>query len=189
MRWLDRTRLLAGWALVLTSLVIAPVAVNARVVRQYGEPGDWGATTATDGLRNWQGWVLLAWVVLGAIVMSERRRWWLLLVPIAGFFWAAINTDAHLDRLLAKQAGPRTYHAEIPIRPPSGPILREDGFPLHFQSGVRVYDLRIPTGIELVAVGCLLLAALSALLLVGGVAEELIRRRSRRSAAATSAVA
>lgn len=184
-RLIDVIRVSLGWSIVLVGLVIIVTALGARTVRQYGEPGDWNATTATDGLRNWQGLVLLAvlltWVVLIVVLVAERPRWWLLLAPIGGFLWAAVSTDAHRQGLLAEQAGPRTYQTDIPIKPPSGPIVGEDGFPLHFQTAVRVYDLRIPAGVELVADGCLAMAGLALLLMLIWLAEDVVRRRQGRA--------
>lgn len=186
-RIFGRTRVLLGWALIATSLVVLAVALGARTVRQYGERGDWGATTATDGLRNWQGWVFLAvlltWVVLVVLIVSARQRLWLLLAPIAGLVWAAESTRAHFHSLLAERAGPRTYPAEVPVKPPFGPIVDERGFPLFYDSVVRVYDVRIPAGIEFVAVGCLAMAGLTALLLIVWCGEDLIQRRATVRAA------
>lgn len=186
-RLLDVIRIVLGWSIVLVGALIVVAAFSSRVVRQYGERGDWGATTATDGLRNWQGWVFLAvlltWVVLVVLIVSERQRLWLLLVPIGGFVWAAESTRAHFHSLLAERAGPRTYLAEVPVKPPFGPIVDERGFPLFYDSVVRVYDVRIPAGIEFVAVGCLAMAGLTALLLIVWGGEDLVQRRATVRAA------
>lgn len=191
-RLLDLTRLAAGWSLVLTTLVIGLAAFRARTVRVYGETGQWGTTTATDGFRHWQGWVflcvLVTWVILLVIVWSERERWWSLLVPSVGFVLVALNTNVYLRRLLVERAGPRTYEAQVPIKPPSGPILDERGYPLLFQTMTRVYDIRIPDGIEVVVAGSLVAAGLSTLVLLLWALDALLRRSPRKPAAAMAGV-
>lgn len=183
-RLLDLARLVVGWSIVLVGMVIVVTAQGARCVRQYGEPGKWGTTTATDGLRHWQAWALLCvlgtGVVLIAVLWADRPRWWLLPISIAGFVFVAANANAWHDRLLAEQAGPRTYLSEVPIRPPSGPIVDERGFPLHFESVKRVYEMRIPGGIEVVMVASFVAAGLTTALMLLFVLEGVLRHgRSR----------
>lgn len=185
LRLLYLVRVVLGWSIVLVGVVIVMTAVGARVVRQYGEPGQWGNTTATDGLRQWQAWALLCVLGTGllliAVVWPNRPRWWLLPVSIAGFVFVAVNANAWHDRLLAEQAAPRTYVAEVPVRPATGPIVDERGFPLHFESVTRVYEVRIPGGIEMVMVASAIAAGLITVLMMLFVVEEALRRRRLRS--------
>ncbi len=59
----DLVRIVLGWSIMLVGAAIVVTAFGTRTVRQYGEMGQWGATTATDGLRWFQGWALIC--VLG----------------------------------------------------------------------------------------------------------------------------
>ncbi len=184
LRLLDLIRVVLGWAIVLVGMVIVVTAAGARVVRQYGEHGNWGNTTATDGIRQWQAWTLLCVLGTGllliAVLWADRPRWWLLPISIAGFVLVALNVNAWHDRLLAEQAGPRTYVTDVPTRPPIGPIVDERGFPLHFESVTRVYEMRIPGEIEVVMVSSVVAAGLISMLMLLFIAEDLLRHRQPR---------
>ena len=179
-RLLNLVRVVLVWAIVLSGVVVIVAAVGARVVRQYGEHGDWGNTTATDGLRPWQAWALLCVLGTGVLVIAalwgNRPRWWLLPIAVAGFVLVAVNANGWHDRLLAEHSGPRTYLVEIPVRPPVGPTQDERGFPLHFESVERVYEMRIPAGIAVVMVSSFV-AGLISLLMLLVIADDLLRRR------------
>lgn len=185
LRLLDLARIVIGWSIVLVGVVIVVTSAGARVVRQYGEHGNWGNTTATDGIRQWQAWALLCVLGTGflmiAVLWGNRPRWWLLPIAVAGFVFVAVNANAWHDRLLAEQAGPRSYVAEVPVRPPTGPTLDERGFPLHLESVTRVYEVRIPGGIEVVMVASAIAAGLITVLMLLFVVEEALRRRRLRS--------
>jgi len=185
LRLLDLIRVVLGWAIVLVGMMIVVTAAGARVVRQYGEYGNWGNTTATDGIRQWQAWALLCVMVTGvvliAVLWADRPRWWLLPISIAGFVLVALNVNAWHDRLLAEQAGPRTYVTDVRVRPASGPIVDERGFPLHFEAVTRVYEMRIPGEIEVVVVSSFAAAGLISILMLLFIAEDLLRRRQPRA--------
>ena len=189
-RLLNLVRVVLVWAIVLSGVVIIVAAVGARVVRQYGEHGDWGNTTATDGLQPWQAWALLCVLGTGVLVIAalwgNRPRWWLLPIAVAGFVLLAVNANVWHDRLLAEQSGPRTYVAEIPVRSPAGPALDERGFPLHYESVERVYEMRVPAGIEAVMVSSFAAAGLVSLLMLLVIADDLLRRRRPETMAVTA---
>ena len=186
-RILELIRIVLGWSIVLVGLVIFVTAfIGARAVRQYGEMGQWGATTATDGLRWFQGWALLCVLGTGAVliaaVLPRGPRWWLLPLPIAGFLFVASNTSDWQRRLLAEQANPRTYSTQIPVRATDGgPTLDAMGHPLHFETVTRTYDLHIPGGLDVMIFGSLIAAGLLALLMVVWLIEDVSRRRERRT--------
>lgn len=181
-RVLDLVRIVLGWSIMLVGAAIVVTAFGARTVRQYGEMGQWGATTATDGIRWFQGWALLCvlgtGIALIAALWGERPRWWLLAMPIGGFLLVARNTDAWHQTLRDEQAGPRTYPAEIPVRAPDGgPTLDAMGRPLHFEIVTRTYEIRIPGELDVLILGSLVAAALVALLMALGLVEAWGARR------------
>lgn len=185
LRGLEPMRVVITLTLVLTTLFIVVLAFTARTVRQYGDAGQWGATTATDGIRWWQGWALLCilatWVVLLLVAWLPRPRWWLLLLPVFGFVAVASNAAAFRRRLLDEDAGPRTYEAQVPLQlPPLRPFERRQS-PVEYEveAVTRVYDLRIPSGIEAAIVGCWVAIGLLTLLMILGILEDSIRRARR----------
>ncbi len=174
-----------GWSIVFVGAVIAVTAVGARTVRQYGEPGQWGATIATDGIRWFQGVTLLCvlgtGMVLIAAALADLPRWWLLPLPIAGLLFVAGNTSNWKRDLLDEGAGPRSYPAEIPVRASDGgPTLDAMGRPLHFETVTRSYEINIPEGLDVMIVGSVIVAGLIALLMVLWLIEHVSRRRERR---------
>lgn len=175
-RILNAARVALGWSVVSCGAVVFFAALGARMVREYGEPGDWDHTIATDGTRLWQVWALLCVFGTGAVLIanawSDRPHWWLLAPPITGFVLVALHTRAWHDRLLAEQAGPRTYIAQIPVRPPTGPAFDEHGFPLTLEPVTRIYGMQIPGGMEIVITASAIAAGLTIILMLLYVIED-----------------